>query len=135
MIYRKTLLFLILFFNYNIIAHDESIFESLKQDEFKEEDFTKCIPSFIAINKITTKSKKITLIEGASAVFDNLTITVKKAFANNKKEAGALISILEQKIDSDPVILFQGWILHPKQYLSTMNHPIYEILMIDCKDI
>jgi hypothetical protein len=135
MIYRKLLLILFLFFNYKIIAQDESIFESLKKDQFKEEDFIKCTPSFIAINKITTKSKKITLIEDSSAVFDNLTITLKKSFINSKKESGALISILEQKIDSDPVILFQGWIFHPKQYLSTMNHPIYEILMIDCKDI
>ncbi len=126
-------IFLILAFAYNGFSEELSIFETLKISDSQEE-LKSCKTELIALNKITAKSKKVNLSEGMNTTFDNLLITIDKSFTNlSKKESGSLISVLEQKIDSDPVLLFHGWITNPKQYLSTMNHPIYEILMISCK--
>jgi hypothetical protein len=122
-----------LFFSVNIFSENESIFDNVTEsniDELQE----KFDVTIVALNKITAKSKKIVLKEGRSFLFDNLIIKVNKTFKNStKKEIGALISVFEQNVDSDATFLFQGWIISPKKYVSTINHPIYEILLIDSK--
>jgi len=133
MINRKFLIFIMLFFSVNIFSENESIFDNVTEsniDELQE----KFDVTIVALNKITAKSKKIVLKEGRSFLFDNLIIKVNKTFKNStKKEIGALISVFEQNVDSDATFLFQGWIISPKKYVSTINHPIYEILLIDSK--
>jgi hypothetical protein len=133
MINRKFLIFIMLFFSVNIFSENESIFDNVIEsniDELQE----KFDVTIVALNKITAKSKKIVLKEGRSFLFDNLIIKVNKTFKNStKKEIGALISVFEQNVDSDATFLFQGWIISPKKYVSTINHPIYEILLIDSK--
>ena len=126
-------LIILIYFSFNSFAEEISIFETLKISD-NQEKLKNCNVTLVALNKITSKSKKIILKDGMTSLFDNLSISVKESFVNpDKKESGSLISVLEQKLDSDPVLLFQGWIIAPKQFLSTMNHSIYEILMISCK--
>ena len=102
----------------------------------KQVQFKNCnVAKVIALNKITAKSKEISLKIGESQYFGNIEIKIHKClksldqyFPNNN----ILLTVTEQKIDDDQMVLFQGWLMSSSISVSTFEHPVYEIFAKDC---
>lgn len=89
----------------------------------------------IALNKITATSKELVLKTGEPEYFGNIKITLHKCAKNLDPYAEdnyLLLTITEHKIDEDPILLFQGWMISSSISLSTFEHPIYEIFAKEC---
>jgi len=48
-------------------------------------------------------------------------------------ESAAFLEITELRSDSDPVSLFNGWMFASSPALSAVEHPVYDVWVIDCK--
>lgn len=89
----------------------------------------------VAINKITAKSRQITVELGKSSFFDNIELKLYKCWKSSDpyiKNSQILISVLENKFDEDPRLIFEGWLISSEPALSTFEHPVYEVLAMDC---
>ncbi|ADE29883.1 DUF2155 domain-containing protein [Rickettsia prowazekii] len=89
----------------------------------------------IALNKITATSEEIGLKAGEEKYFGNIKIKLHKCIKNldpYNQDNYLLMTITEYKIDEDPTLLFQGWMVSSSISLSTFEHPIYEIFAKDC---
>ena len=89
----------------------------------------------IILNKITAKSKHTTFNLGEVKFFGNLSIEVHKCIkstdpfnANNLM----LITVFDNKIDDDNLSVFHGWVIYSNPSLSTLEHPVYEVIPVDC---
>ena len=122
----------------------ESVFNALKKSEIATEDLDKKSSiaygyfdsaEVVVLNKVTANSEKLTLKVGDPKYFANAEVRLEKcwkpsesAFAYNLM----LISVVENRVEEDPNILFRGWLISSSPSLSTMEHPVYEILAIKC---
>lgn len=89
----------------------------------------------VAINKITAKSRQITVEIGKSSYFDNIELKLYKCWKSSDpyiQNNQILISVLENKFDEDPKLIFEGWLISLEPALSTFEHPVYEVLAVDC---
>ncbi|ACP53384.1 MAG: DUF2155 domain-containing protein [Rickettsia africae] len=89
----------------------------------------------IALNNITATSEEIDLKVGEEKYFCNIKIKLHKCIKNldpYNEDNYLLMTITEYKIDEDPNLLFQGWMISSSISLSTFEHPIYEIFAKDC---
>ena len=89
----------------------------------------------IILNKITAKSTRAIFNLGEIKFFGNLSIEVHKCIkstdpfnANNLM----LITVFDNKIDDDNLSVFHGWVLSSNPSLSTLEHPVYEVLPVKC---
>lgn len=89
----------------------------------------------IVLNKITAKSVKKTFNLGEVQFFGNLSIEVHKCVkstdpfnANNLM----LLTIFDNKIDDDNLSVFHGWIVSSNPSISTLEHPVYEVIAVNC---
>ncbi len=89
----------------------------------------------IILNKITTKSAEHILKIGEVKFFGNLSIELHKCIkatdpynANNLM----LLTILDNKIEEANTSIFYGWLLSSNPSLSTLEHPVYEVIPLDC---
>jgi hypothetical protein len=90
----------------------------------------------IILNKITAKSTKVVFNLGEIKFFGNLSIEVHKCIkstdpfnANNLM----LLTVFDNKIDDDDNLsVFHGWVLSSNPSLSTLEHPVYEVLPVKC---
>lgn len=89
----------------------------------------------IALNKITATSKELLLKPNEPQFFGNIQIKLHKCIKNLDPYNGdnyMLLTITEHKIDEDPMLIFQGWLISSSISISTFEHPIYEIFAKDC---
>ncbi|HJD57337.1 MULTISPECIES: DUF2155 domain-containing protein [Rickettsieae] len=89
----------------------------------------------IALNKITATSKEMLLKLNEPQYFGNIQIKLHKCIKNLDPYNGdnyMLLTITEHKIDEDPMLIFQGWLISSSISVSTFEHPIYEIFAKDC---
>ena len=89
----------------------------------------------IVLNKITAKSTRKTFNLGEIKFFGNLSIEVHKCIksidpfnANNLM----LLTIFDNKIEDDNLSVFHGWIVSSKPSISTLEHPVYEVIAVNC---
>lgn len=67
--------------------------------------------------------------------FGTLTITVKKCVKSkpeDQPENSALILIQDQKPDEQPATVFSGWMFSSSPAISALEHPVYDITMLEC---
>ena len=43
-----------------------------------------------------------------------------------------LLTIFDNKIDDDNLSVFHGWIVSSNPSISTFEHPVYEVIAVDC---
>lgn len=89
----------------------------------------------IVLNKITATSKELNLKLGESKYFGNIQITLHKCVKNldpYNEDNNILLTVTEHKIDEDPILTFQGWLFSSSISISSLEHPIYEILAQNC---
>jgi len=89
------------------------------------------------LNKVTAKTSRIEAKVGILARFGNLEIVARdcwKAPPTQRPENAALLDIWERKQDAKPTRVFLGWMFSSSPSLSAMEHPVYDITMVECRE-
>ena len=116
------------------VTQADKIIESLSGGEsleLKSYDSGK----IIILNKITATSKELNLKIRKPQYFGNIQITLHKCIKNfdpYNEDNHMLFTVTEHKIDEDPMLIFQGWLLSSSISISSLEHPIYEIFAQHC---
>jgi hypothetical protein len=95
------------------------------------------VARLVAINKITARSKQLSIKIGQSAYFGNIEILAEKCWNNGdaySPSSKILVKVLESKIDEDSKNIFHGWLISSNIPISGLQDPSYELIAIDCHD-
>jgi len=87
-----------------------------------------------ALDKVTARIKRLTVPVGQTGKFGTLSILVdacRKAPPEDQPESAAFLKITDGKSDP-PVTAFSGWMFASSPALSAMDHPVYDISVVDC---
>jgi len=87
------------------------------------------------LDKITARISTIKVGVGETVNFGSLQITVKacdKHPPEETPESAAFLQVVEQKPGETPVMRFSGWMFASSPALSAMEHPIYDLWVLDC---
>ena len=88
-----------------------------------------------SLDKITARTMTFEAEVGSTLRFGSLYIRVqkcKKASPIEKPESAAFMQIWEINPDSKPEWVFSGWMFSSSPALSAMDHPIYDVWVLDC---
>ncbi len=90
---------------------------------------------FRALNKITTKTEEFTSAFGSVMRFGNLEIIARGCWVappNKRPEQAGLLETWYWKPGEKPSLVFFGWMFESSPALSSLEHPIYDITMLEC---
>ena len=88
-----------------------------------------------ALDKITARVSRITVPVGGTVTFGSLQITAKacdKHPPEETPESAAFLQVVEVKLGEAPVGRFSGWMFASSPALSAMEHPVYDLWVLDC---
>ena len=74
---------------------------------------------------------------GATIKFGKLEITVRicdKRPPEEIPESAAFIDVWEVRTGEIPVSVYRGWMFASSPALAAMEHPVYDVWVLDCKD-
>lgn len=87
------------------------------------------------LDKVTARVSTIYAPVGEPVRFGNLEIvarTCDKAPPEERPEAAAFVDITEAKPEEPAVTVYQGWMFASSPALAAMDHPVYDIWVLDC---
>lgn len=87
-----------------------------------------------ALDKITARVKRIPVKVGQAATFGTLSVQVsacRKAPPEDSPEAAAFVKITDSRFQP-PKTVFSGWMFASSPALSALDHPVYDIWVVDC---
>ena len=88
------------------------------------------------LDKVTARVVTVEAPVGAPVRFGNLEIIVracKKRRPEDQPESAAFLDIWELRKDQPAAGLFRGWMFASSPALSAMEHPVYDIWVLDCR--
>ena len=88
------------------------------------------------LDKITARVSEITAPVGQTVRFGTLAITVRDCEKNppvDRPEDAAFLEIDEIRPGEDNVRRFSGWMFAQSPALSSLEHPVYDVILLDCK--
>lgn len=88
-----------------------------------------------AMDKITARVSTITVPVGGTVSFGSLKITAKacdKHPPEETPEASAFLDVVEEKPGEAPQPRFEGWMFASSPALSALEHPVYDLWVLDC---
>ena len=89
------------------------------------------------LDKITGKPTDIAAPIGKPVQFATLTITARYCYstpASETPETSAFIQIDDHRPDQGAKHVFSGWMYASSPGLNGMEHPIYDVWVVDCKN-
>lgn len=109
----------------------KSIFQSKEdQKNFKEK------VKLQGLNKITARISPLAIAIGEHLQFGNLDIAVHACWKSPPEvlpEDKVLLEIWEKKLDEQKTqLLFYGWMFSSSPGLSALEHPVYDITVVEC---
>jgi hypothetical protein len=87
------------------------------------------------LDKITARISTINVAVGQTVSFGSLQVTLRacdKHPPEETPESAAFLQIIEQKEGEAPVTRFSGWMFASSPALSAMEHPVYDLWVLDC---
>lgn len=87
------------------------------------------------LDKITARISTIKVAVGETVSFGSLQITLSacdKRPPEETPESAAFLQVVEQKPGEQPVTRFSGWMFASSPALSAMEHPVYDLWVLDC---
>jgi len=87
-----------------------------------------------ALDKVTARVRKLPIKVGQAGVFGTLSVLVdacRKAPPEDPPESAAFLEITDRRGDK-PQLVFKGWMFASSPALSAMDHPVYDISVVDC---
>ena len=98
------------------------------------------IPEPIAImqglDKITARVSRFEARVGQPVSFGRLSILVRdcqKSAPEDRPENAAFVEIFENRPDEPMSRLFSGWMFSSSPALSALEHPVYDVNLLECK--
>lgn len=88
------------------------------------------------LDKVTARISTLDAPIGEAVQFGSLEITAEscqKAPPEETPESAAFLEIVDVRPDSESVQLFNGWMYASSPAVSAMEHPVYDVWVIDCK--
>ena len=88
------------------------------------------------LDKITARISTFEAPVNQMAQFGSLEITVRrcaKTPPEEPPESAAFMEIVDNRPDSPSVLLFSGWMFASSPAVSALEHPVYDVWVIDCK--
>ncbi|WP_206378277.1 DUF2155 domain-containing protein [Sneathiella limimaris] len=88
------------------------------------------------LDKVTARTQDLTIPVGSSIKYGTLEITVQKCLKRPPEETPetyTFVEIDELQQDEDPKALFMGWMMASSPALNALEHPVYDVWVIDCK--
>jgi hypothetical protein len=89
-----------------------------------------------ALDKITARVQPITVPIGTTVTFGTLAITPRqcnKRPPDEPPDAAAFLEIAELLPDQPPQRIFSGWMFASTPALNALEHPVYDIWVLDCR--
>jgi hypothetical protein len=88
-----------------------------------------------ALDKVTTRVSTLVAPLNEAAAFGNLEIVPRhcdKRPPEEPPETAVFLEIWELRSDQPPMHIFTGWMFASSPGLSAIEHPIYDIWVLDC---
>lgn len=85
------------------------------------------------MDKITGRVQKVNLAIGEQKKVGSLTVFVEKCLKKPPEETpenAAFLTIMDEDSSEKPV--FHGWMFSSNPALSAMEHPVYDIWVVEC---
>ncbi|MBL4906285.1 MAG: DUF2155 domain-containing protein [Sneathiella sp.] len=89
-----------------------------------------------ALDKVTARTKDIIIYIDQTVKYGTLEITARKCLKRppeDTPETSTFLEIREMKQDEDPLLVFNGWMFASSPALNALEHPVYDVWVIDCK--
>ena len=89
-----------------------------------------------ALDKVTARTNDLTINVDETVKFGTLEITVKKCVKHPPEEppeTATFLEIDENRVDEEKRTLFMGWMFASSPALNALEHPVYDVWVIDCK--
>jgi len=91
------------------------------------------------LDKITAKTSDLRLAIGEKSIFGPLEIKALKCQFSEDSGINDIVAYLQVKDlsikDNDQVFLFNGWTFASSPTLQSIDHPVYDLWLIDCENI
>lgn len=88
------------------------------------------------LNKVTARSEELRARPGETITFGKLVIEAVQCYQSapsSQSDSVALLSLSEKVADAErPRLLFHGWMYASSPSLTALEHPIYDVTMVDC---
>jgi hypothetical protein len=89
------------------------------------------------LDKVTARVSTIDVGVERTVRFGTLLIKVQKCDKRPPEEtpeSTVFLEISEQRPGESPVLTFAGWMFSSSPALNALEHPVYDVWVIDCKD-
>jgi hypothetical protein len=89
------------------------------------------------LDKISARVSRIEVPVGTTVTFGSLKITPRhcdKRPPEETPESSVFIEIVEELPDEQPKLEFSGWMFASSPALSALDHPVYDVWVVDCKN-
>lgn len=133
-------IFIILFFNFSSAEEVTSSIKINQDAEANEEIFIheRKIATIQILNKITAKVENIDLAVNSTTNYGSLKIEIKYCWQSSPYEPTEnkiLMKIFDKKPgQKDHQQIFSGWMFSSSPGIASLEHAVYDILAINCKD-
>ena len=90
-----------------------------------------------ALDKVSARVLPLEAPVGQTITFGNLEITARacdKRPPEEQPESAAFLEIVEKHEGEPPATQFIGWMFASSPALSAMEHPVYDVWVLDCKN-
>ena len=91
-----------------------------------------------AMDKVTGRVKEITVPVNSKITYGDFSLVLracKKRPAEETPENFAFIDVADKSFGSDEYNIFRGWIISSTPGISAIEHPIYDIWLLECTDV
>jgi hypothetical protein len=88
------------------------------------------------LDKITARVSRFDAPVGRSVNFGTLSIVVRdceKSAPEDRPENAAFVQIYENRPGEEKLPLFSGWMFSSSPALSALEHPVYDVNLLECK--
>ena len=89
------------------------------------------------LDKISARVSRVEVPVGTTITFGSLKITPRhcdKRPPEETPESSVFIEIVEEFPDEQPKLEFSGWMFASSPALSALDHPVYDVWVVDCKN-
>ena len=124
----------------NDLNEEKNNIQKLRKRNIKnsEKDSYKFV-NLIGLDKITAKTRNIKIKIGETAQFGLLEIKALKcgvSVENNTKGNVAYIQVKDLSDNqNEKVFVFNGWTFSSNPSLAPIDHPVYDLWLIDCENV
>lgn len=88
------------------------------------------------LNKTTAKTSVVDIKIGEEFEYGKIVIIPRKCWQaplDQKPDSRILLEILEKKSDGSKPRIFFGWMISSSPSIASLEHPIYDVVALNCK--